>query len=61
MRDLVTLHGGRAWVADTPAGERGARIVVTLPAMPDAPAAHDDESSVAMPLAEAAVEEPVRG
>jgi signal transduction histidine kinase len=36
VRDLVTLHGGRAWVEPTPAGEGGARVVVTLPAMDDA-------------------------
>jgi signal transduction histidine kinase len=36
VRDLVVLHGGRAWVEPTPAGERGARVVVTLPAIDDA-------------------------
>jgi signal transduction histidine kinase len=35
VRDLVALHGGRAWVAPTPPGEIGARIVVTLPAIAD--------------------------
>jgi signal transduction histidine kinase len=31
VRDVITQHGGRAWVEDGPAG-RGARLVVTLPA-----------------------------
>ena len=33
VRDLVALHGGRAWVEPTPVGERGARVVVTLPSI----------------------------
>jgi signal transduction histidine kinase len=42
VRDLATLHGGRAWVEDAPpagGGGRGARFVVELPAAPGAPAA----------------------
>ena len=38
VRDLAVAHGGRAWVAPTPTGERGARVVVTLPAI-DVPTA----------------------
>jgi signal transduction histidine kinase len=41
VRDLVSLHGGRAWVEDAPGG--GARFIVALPrtepAPPTAPAA----------------------
>jgi signal transduction histidine kinase len=31
VHEVVTLHGGRVWVEDSPAG-RGVRFVVTLPA-----------------------------
>jgi signal transduction histidine kinase len=34
VHDVVTQHGGRAWVEDAPSG-RGARIVVVLPALSD--------------------------
>jgi len=34
VHDVVTQHGGRAWVEDAPSGH-GARIVVTLPALED--------------------------
>jgi signal transduction histidine kinase len=37
VRDVVRQHGGDAWVADTAPGDRGARIVVTLPALPEPP------------------------
>ncbi|HEV7993427.1 MAG TPA: HAMP domain-containing sensor histidine kinase [Gemmatimonadaceae bacterium] len=61
VRDLAVAHGGRAWVAPTPAGEQGARIVVTLPAMTQAPA--DEGGSVdafPAPLAAPSDTEPVR-
>jgi signal transduction histidine kinase len=41
VHDVVTQHGGRAWVEDAPSG-RGARIVVTLPALPDEAPPRDD-------------------
>ena len=54
VRDVVTQHGGRAWVEDHPTG-RGARFVVTLPAsgaahvaVPDA-LVFADEASFASP------------
>jgi signal transduction histidine kinase len=34
VHDVVTQHGGRAWVEDAADG-RGARVVVTLPALHD--------------------------
>lgn len=37
VRELARLHGGDAWVADTPAPGGGARVVVELPAAPRAP------------------------
>jgi signal transduction histidine kinase len=59
VRDLAVLHGGRAWVEPPAAGERGARVVVTLPALGDPPttqrasarqAEADEESSDAEPV-----------
>jgi len=43
VHDVVTQHGGRAWVEDAPSG-RGARIVVTLPALHE-DALQDDSSN----------------
>jgi len=43
VRELVALHGGRTWVEDAPASERGdragSRFVIELPLVPLAHAA----------------------
>jgi signal transduction histidine kinase len=36
VRELVALHGGRAWVEDAPGGGGGARFVIELPLTPQA-------------------------
>ena len=41
VHDVVTQHGGRAWAEDAPSGH-GARIVVTLPALPEDTPPSDD-------------------
>ena len=46
VHDVVTQHGGRAWVEDGPSG-RGARIVVTLPALRDDAPAHEANANEA--------------
>lgn len=50
VRDVVTQHGGRAWVEDVPSG-RGARIVVTLPALGDGPSSVDEHDRTENPAA----------
>jgi len=40
VHDVVTQHGGRAWVEDGPSG-RGARFVVLLPALGDGRSSSD--------------------
>jgi signal transduction histidine kinase len=50
VHDVVTQHGGRAWVTDAPSG-RGARFVVTLPVLHVAPSDND----AAAPLAASVV------
>ena len=46
VHDVVTQHGGRAWVEDAPAGH-GARIVVTLPALRDEAPSHEADANEA--------------
>jgi len=41
VHDVVTQHGGRAWVEDAPRGH-GARIVVTLPALREGASSVDE-------------------
>jgi signal transduction histidine kinase len=36
VRELVALHGGRAWAEDAPGGGGGARFVIELPLAPQA-------------------------
>jgi signal transduction histidine kinase len=43
VRDLVTLHGGRAWVEDAPGG--GARFAVLLPRAESTRDEHEDTST----------------
>jgi len=50
VHDVVTQHGGRAWVEDAPSG-RGARIVVTLPALGDGPSSVDEHDRTESPSA----------
>jgi signal transduction histidine kinase len=60
VHDVVAQHGGRAWVEDAPSG-RGARFVVTLPALGDGPSSVDEPDRMEHPAgarAEATTQEP---
>ena len=45
VRDVVRQHGGDARVGEPAAGQKGARIVVTFPALPEAPS-HDGPPAI---------------